>query len=107
MVGLGHVRNIYSHGLRSPWEYLNFSFIVGLSEVTVNLFEMKLDKLAQIIKSVEIAERSKYLKAKAAKAAKATSATSAPNAYRVAKSKPQPLRLKKRTAVDKLEYGKW
>ena len=99
------LEHIHSHGLRSPWEYLNFSSpSVGLSEVTVNLFKMKLDKLAQIIKSVEIAERSKYLKAKAAKAAKATSA---PNADRVAKSKPQPLRLKKRAAVDKLEYGKW
>jgi hypothetical protein len=74
---------------------------MAYSEVTVNLFKMKLDKLAQIIQSVEVAERSKYLKAKAAKAATPS------NQYRIAKGKPQPLRLKKKTAVDKLEYGKW
>lgn len=77
------------------------SHSIAYSEVTVNLFEMKLDKLAQIMKSVEIAERSKYLKAKAAKLAKPAAD---PNPFKVAKSKPKPLLLK--NTVDKLEYGK-
>lgn len=100
------LEHTYSHGLRSPWNsHLNFSSTIHClsmtySEVTVNLFEMKLDKLAQVIKAVEIAERSKYLKAKATKTMAAT------KPHRVSKSKPQPLRLKKKTAVDKLEYGK-
>jgi len=72
-------------------------------EVSDNLLKMKLDKLVQIIRSVEVAERSKYMKAKAARAAKAVVA---PNPHRVVKSKPQFIRLKKKAAVDKLEHGK-